>query len=483
MTQRIRLLICVTVTLTFLTDSLFAQSKAEKIDALIQKYVGYEQFNGSVLVAETGQVILKKGYGFANFEWDISNDPTTKFRLASITKQFTAMLIMQQVEKGKIGLDDFIGKYISDYPKPAADKVTVRHLLTHTSGIFNYTEIRDTRNDRAPRTVAEIIELFSTRPLEFEPGTKMKYSNSGYVLLGSVLEKVTGRPFERLLRDSILEPLGMKNTGYDHSETILKRRAAGYERPVTLANASFLDMSLPYAAGAMYSTVEDLYLWDQALYTDKLLSPAGKKAYFEPFLNHYAFGWDVRKAPIGATTDSVTTISHQGGINGFSTIIVRLPEQRHLIVLLNNTGGARLSEMSRAITGILFDKPYDNPRQALASVLGRIIDEQGLSTGLARYPAMKEDKSKFYLSEGDLNRLGYVYLRDGKTKEAIEVFKLNVEAFPNSFNVYDSLGEGYMADGQTELAIVNYEKSVQLNPNNTGGVQALKKLKAATKER
>jgi CubicO group peptidase (beta-lactamase class C family) len=480
---RIRTLICLAVALTLVTSSLVARTKAEEIDAVIQKYFEYGQFNGSALIAERGQIILKKGYGFANFEWEIPNDPTTKFRLASITKQFTAMLIMQQVEKGTIGLDDPIGKYISDYPKPAADKITVRRLLTHTSGLFNYTDLRDSRVDRTPRTVDEIIALFSTRPLEFEPGSKMKYSNSGYVLLGAMLEKVTGKPYERLLRDDILEPLGMKNTGYDHSETILKKRAAGYGRRVTLENASYIDMSLPYSAGAMYSTVEDLYLWDQALYSDKLLSPASKKVYFAPFLRNYAFGWDVRNSAIGATTDSVMVLSHQGGINGFNTIIARLPEQRHLIVLLNNTGEARLMEMSRAIIGILFNKPYDEPRQALATVLGKIIDEQGLSAGLAQFPTMKEEKSRFYLSEQDLNRLGHFYLQAGKVKEAIEIFKLNVEAFPNSSNVYDSLGEGYMADGQTGLAIVNYEKSVQLNPNNTGGIQALKKLRATKTER
>jgi CubicO group peptidase (beta-lactamase class C family) len=477
MTRRIRIILSLTAALSLGTGLLLTQTKAEKIEALMQKYMEYGQFNGSVLVAEKGQVILKKGYGLANFEWDIPNDASTKFRLGSVTKQFTAMLIMQQVEKGKIGLDDPIGKYLPDYPKPAADKVVVRQLLNHTSGIFNYTDIRDTRSDRSPHTVDEIVAIFSTRPLEFEPGTRMKYSNSGYVLLGAVLEKVTGKPYEQLLRDNVLEPLGMKNTGYDHSEPITKKRAAGYERPVTLENTRFLDMSLPYSAGAMYSTVEDLFLWDQALYTDKLLSPAGKKLYFTPFLNNYAFGWAVQKTPIGSTADSVLMISHQGGINGFNTIIVRLPEQRHLIVLLNNTGAARLEEMSRAIIGILYDKPYDNPRQSLATLLGKAIDERGLSAGLEQYPAMKEDKSKYYASEGELNRLGYVYLQGGKDKEAIAIFKLNVEAFPNSFNVYDSLGEAYMADGQTKLAIKNYEKSVELNPNNTNGLDALKKLK------
>jgi CubicO group peptidase (beta-lactamase class C family) len=387
------------------------------------------------------------------------------------------MLVMQEVEKARIGLDDPIGKFI-DFPRPAAEKITVRHLLTHTSGLFNYTDLRDTRTEREPRTVEEIVALFSARPLEFEPGTRMKYSNSGYVLLGALLEKVTGKTYERLLHDNILEPLGMRNTGYDHAEAVLKKRAAGYEVPVALENTSFLDMSLPYSAGAMYSTVEDLYLWDQALYTDRLLTSSSREVYFTPFLNHYAFGWDVRNTRIGSTSDSVLVISHQGGINGFNTIIARLPQQHHLIVLLNNTGGTRLAEMNQAIIAILFDRPYDRPREGIAHALRKIIDEQGLSAAIARYPGLQADKSGFSLSEGELNSLGYFYLRGGKRREAIELFKLNVGAFPKSSNVYDSLGEAYMADGQTGLAIENYEKSVALNPNNTNRTKALKKLKA-----
>jgi tetratricopeptide (TPR) repeat protein len=236
-------------------------------------------------------------------------------------------------------------------------------------------------------------------------------------------------------------------------------------------------LGAPHAAGALYSTVEDLYLWDQSLYTDKLLSSAGKKLYFTPGLADYAFGWFVRKAPIGASAESVMTVSHQGGIDGFNTIIMRLPQQRHLIVLLNNTGGARLMEMSRAILGILFDRPYSTPRQPLASALGRVIDAQGLETGLSKYPAMRRDSLAYAINEAEMNRLGYVYLQAGKVNEAIEVFKLNVLAFPASSNVYDSLGEAYMTAGQTELAITNYEKSVRLNPKNTEGMRTLKKLK------
>jgi len=466
-------LMCLMACVSFLN----AQTKAERIDALIQKYTEYGQFNGSALVAEDGKVILKKGYGFANLEWDIPNAPDTKFRLGSITKQFTAMLIMQQVEKGKIVLDDPVVSYLPDYPKPQGAKVTVRHLLNHTSGTPNYTEFLDIRSDRKPYPVSQLVATFSARPLEFEPGTQWKYSNSGYVLLGAILEKTTGKPYEQLLQENILQPLGMKNTGYDHFEAILKKRATGYEKQRVLVNASFLDMSVPYAAGAIYSTVEDLYVWDRALYTDRLISEKSKAEYFKPVLNNYAFGWGVSYVRLGEAPDSVLAIAHGGGINGFNTLIRRIPAQHHLIVLLNNTGRTALEEMAGGISAILYDKPYAAPRRSLADEIEKVVREEGVDQALIAYKNLKQKRTEYYLSEEEMNQLGYTLMQGANTKGAIEVLKLNVEEFPSSWNVYDSLGEAYMNDGQVILAIRNYEKSVALNPNNTGGAETLKKLK------
>lgn len=454
-----------------------AQGHAGKIDALMKKYAEYDQFNGSLLVAEKGEVILKKGYGYANIEWEVPNTPDTKFRLGSITKQFTAMLIMQQVVKGTVKLEDPVVAYLPAYPLPQGEKVTVWHLLTHTSGTPNYTEFLNIRRDRKAYPLDSLIATFSGKPLEFEPGSRYKYSNSGYVLLGAILQKAAGTPYERLLADNILTPLGMKNSGYDHFEPIIKKRAAGYEKPVNLENAAFIDMSVPFSAGAMYSTVEDLYLWDRALYGDALLPDSAKALYFTPGLGRYAFGWGVQNKPIGNTPDSVLAIHHGGGINGFNTIIMRIPREQHLIVLLNNTGGARLDEISRAITGILYDSPYDSPRKSIADELAAQIAVKGVAEALAAVPAFKTRKKEYYLSEGEINNLGYRYLQVNKTKEAIEVFKLNVAEFPDSWNVYDSLGEAYLNDGQTALAIANYEKSVGLNPRNAAGEEVVRRLK------
>ena len=293
------------ITALFFSISLFndgiATTKSEKINELMSLYHKYRQFNGSVLVAEHGKIIYKKGFGYANMEWEIPNDPDTKFRLGSITKQFTSMLIMQLVEQGKLKLDDKLSNYLPYYRKDIGEKVTIHHLLTHTSGIPSYTGLPKFFEDvsRDPYTVDEFVKKFCSGDLEFEPGSKYKYNNSGYFLLGAIIEKITGKSYEDVLREKIFEPLNMKNTGYDHHKTILSKRATGYDNTFDgFENSPYLDMSLPYAAGALYSTVEDLYLWDQALYTEKLLSQKYKDIMFTPHLSNYAYGWGVRKIAV-----------------------------------------------------------------------------------------------------------------------------------------------------------------------------------------
>ena len=338
--------------------------KAAKIDELMSAYNKKGQFNGSVLVAEKGEVVIKKGYGMADREWDIPNAPDTKFRLGSITKQFTSMLVMQLVAEGRLKLDGKLADYLPYYRKDTGAKVTIHHLLTHTSGIPSYTSMPGFFQNvsRNPYGVQEFVKKYCSGDLEFEPGTTFKYDNSGYFLLGAIVEAVTGQSYESVLRKKILDPLGMNDTGYDHHETVLKKRAAGYEGANGVINAPYLDMSIPYAAGSLYSTVEDLYKWDQALYTEKLLPEKYKEIMFKPFLKDYAYGWFAGAFQIGGGK-TVPSLSHEGGINGFNTLIVRLVNDKDLIVLLNNTGGTKLEEMAKNIASILYGNPYDPPEK------------------------------------------------------------------------------------------------------------------------
>lgn len=474
----------ITVIILLMAQSIVvAQTKAAKIDEVLTMANKYRLFNGSALVAENGKVIYKKGFGMANMEWKIPNTPETKFRLGSITKQFTSALILQLVEQGKIKLDGKISDYLPSYRKDVGEKVTVHQLLNHTSGIPSYTSQPGFFQNvsRNPYTVDEFVKTFASKDLEFEPGSKFSYNNSGYFLLGAIIEKVTGQTYEQALKERIFTPLGMNNTGYDHWDTIIEKRASGYNKtPNGYVNANYLDMSIPYAAGSMYSTVEDLYLWDQALYTDRVVSATTKGLMYQPNLSDYAYGWIVRQAKFGA--DNVPQITHGGGINGFNTTIVRFPTQKHLIVLLDNTSqGGNVGRLQSTIANILFDQPYDTPKMPVAEVLLKTINEKGIDAGLAEFRELKAKQANVYdFSEEQLNSLGYQLLRARKPKEAIAIFKLNVETYPQAFNTYDSLAEAYMANGDTELAIQNYKKSVELNPKNTNAAETIKRLETKT---
>ena len=456
--------------------------KTAKIQEVLSLANKYRQFNGSALVVENGKVIYRGALGMANMEWGIANTPETKFRLGSITKQFTSMLTLQLVEQGKIKLDGKISDYLPDYRKDIGDKVTIHNLLTHTSGIPSYTDQPGFQSNvsRNPYKVADFVKKYTSGDLLFEPGSKFAYNNSGYFLLGAIIERVTGKSYEQVLRENILDPVGMKNTGYDHWETIIQKRATGYSKTLDgYTNAAYLDMSIPYAAGSMYSNVDDLYLWDQALYTDKLLSAQSKELMYKPFLQNYAYGWVVTNASFKQDDKPVPMIAHGGGINGFATFIARFPNEKNLIVILDNTeqNAQRLSDV---IAKVLYGQPYEPPKMSIAEALNKTIRDNGVEAGVAQYRELKTKQSATYdFAENELNTLGYQLMRAGKPKDALEIFKLNVEAYPKASNPYDSLGEAYMNLNERELAIINYKKSLELNPGNTGAIETLKKLERA----
>ncbi|MEK6288086.1 MAG: serine hydrolase domain-containing protein [Acidobacteriota bacterium] len=275
---RILLLLITIAWLAAAHASVLAQDKAATIDELMKVYNSYRQFNGAVLVAENGKVIFKKGYGMANMEWNIPVETDTKFRLGSITKQFTSMLVLQLVQEGKIKVEGKLTDYLPDYRKDTGDRITIHQLLNHTSGIPSYTSLPNFFQEiaRNPYSVSDFVKKFASGDLEFEPGTKMVYNNSGYFLLGAIVERVTGKPYEQVLKERILDPVGMKNTGYDHHATILAKRASGYEkRPGGYINAPYLDMSLPYAAGvALLYGRGSLPLGSGAVYREAALAAA-----------------------------------------------------------------------------------------------------------------------------------------------------------------------------------------------------------------
>ncbi|MDC0710996.1 serine hydrolase [Stigmatella sp. ncwal1] len=458
-----------------------AAPRQQELDRLVTKYHQLRQFNGSVLVADEKGVVLKKSYGFANFEWQEPNTPDTKFRIGSITKQFTAMVILQLVNEGKLKLDAPLSMYLPDYRKDTGARVTVTQLLNHTSGIPSYTSAPGFFDNQArnPYKVAEFVKGYASGDLEFEPGTKWAYNNSGYFLLGAIIEQITGKPYAQVLRERIFEPLGMKNTGYDLHATVLPKRASGYElKPEGYINAPYLDMSVPYAAGSLYSTVEDLFLWDRALYLDTLLPAPLKQKMFTPGMSDYAFGWLVKPVKLNDGKTEVATVAHGGGINGFNAFFIRVPERKEAVVLLDNTSrGDNLQELAAGLLSVLHGIAPQPPRPEMAEAMRARLAKAPVAEAIAWYRSVKATKAEAYdFSEDQLNRVGYWLLKEKRVADAIEMFKLNVEMFPASGNPYDSLGEAYLASGDLERAKVNYRKALELDPTNRGAEAALKRL-------
>ena len=346
-----------------LSSTVGAQTIDPRFDEYMNATVKLGRFNGYVLVAHGGKTVFGKGYGMANFEADVPVTPHTKFRLASITKGFTAMAVMILREKGKLNLQDPICMYLNDCPdvwKP----VTVRHLLNHTSGIPDYAAAPDfMRTISLPVTPDELVANFKSKFLQFAPGENFAYSNSNYILLGQIIEKVSGQPFFVFVREQIFAPLNMKNSGYDDNSALLKHRANGYiKQPDGIVNARYMDMTNAYAAGGHYSTAEDLLLWNQALDAGRLVSKKSLEEIFTPGKGGVGYGWFINR-------DANRLTIFQGGLNsGFAASVFRYPEDRACVILLNNfeNAAAFLPRIGRDLTAILFNEKYELPSESAA---------------------------------------------------------------------------------------------------------------------
>jgi CubicO group peptidase (beta-lactamase class C family) len=317
---------------------------------LIAPFVAADLFAGSVLVAKDGEPLLRQGFGLAHREWNVPHEATGKFRLGSLTKQFTATAILQLMERGALALDDKIARHYPEAPTAWRD-VSLLHLLTHTSGIPSYTSIpgffqQMAHIDRTPR---EIIALTEAEPPEFAPGTTFKYCNGGYVILGQVIERLSGRAYEDYVREEILQPLGLGNTGYEHVETIIPQRVPGYRiRNGKIENAAYLAMSLPYAAGSIYSTVDDLLAWQRALAAAKPIGAASRDLMFRDHGHGYGFGWGIQ------SQFSRRQFVHAGGINGFSVVLSHYPDADLTIILLANIQAAPVQKIARDLAALYF---------------------------------------------------------------------------------------------------------------------------------
>ena len=326
-------------------------------------YYNSGEFNGSILIANNGKVILKKGYGLANFEWNILNSSQTKFHIGSLTKQFTSMLVMQLVEDQKLDLNAKISNYLPTFNKSIADSITIFHLLTHTSGLIDYTNEEFWRDSvKLFHTRDYILNNKCAKGLKFVPGTQFDYSNAGYFILGVIVEKVAQKNFEDVLSERILIPLRMKNTGMFNPSKIISESASGYIRDNDkLQKAPSIDLRNVFSVGGMYSTVEDLFLWDKALYSDILISSKYLEMIFKPYLNNYGLGWGFKDYKLDNPKDTIHVVVHKGAVKGYKSMLFRITNDKHTIILLDNTyTGDRHFEICEKIMELLYNENINN---------------------------------------------------------------------------------------------------------------------------
>jgi CubicO group peptidase (beta-lactamase class C family) len=334
-------------------------SKVKKINDLIERYSKLNKFNGSVLIARRGDILLAKGVGFKNAGYKTLNDTNSIFQIYSITKTFTSVVIFKLIELNKLSLNDKLSKF---YPKfPMGDAITIEHLLTHSSGIYDYT-----REEKMPDCREQpFVNFLASKPLDFLPGTNWSYSNSGYYLLGFIIAKLTGVSYEQAVRQFILQPSGMRNSGFDFKNLSLQNKTTGY----SIFTNSFKKQAIlgdstgPFAAGAIYSTVGDLFRFHCALQTYKIISKASlDKAYRGSERNEqYGHGWQIRE--IGSLLNKKKVVWHGGGAAGFRSSFARIPEDDICIVLLNNHESANTEFITKNVIDILYDNPVPLPNE------------------------------------------------------------------------------------------------------------------------
>jgi CubicO group peptidase (beta-lactamase class C family) len=454
----------------------------------MKQYVAYGQFNGVVLIAEKGKVLYQKAFGVADFEWDIKNTTDTKFEIASITKTITALMIMRLAEHGRINLNGYISDYLQDYPAESGSRITITHLLTHSSGL--QTDIADFPSsgnnfpDIAAKinqdflSIAEQVNLIAQRPLLFEPGTSYNYSSDAYTVLGRIIEVVCDKTYEEVLDSLITKPLHLNNTGYKDHYTIIGKRAVGYaESHLGYKRARPFGIA---PSGGVFSTAGDLLKWDQALYTDKIINQKSKDIIFKktPFIT--GNGWKVDENFFDTnSSDSIKIVKCTGGLPGFTALVVRFLKDNKTIILLENTRQMvyRHDEIAAALANILYNKTYALPKRSLAKEMLHKLQRDGIRQAMNLYKSFKSNSSSYYLDESEVNSTGYFLLYTLNKKDAaLEFFKLNTLEFASSANAFDSLGEAYLETGDAETALANYKKSFELDPSNDNAKKMIEKL-------
>ncbi len=460
----------------FASLSGFAGQIQSNIDSLMQLYHTRNNFNGTILVARHGEVIFSGSYGYADMEHGIVNDRYMKYRIASNSKQFTAMLVLQKVSEGRMSLDANIRTYIPDYPAPQGDIITIHQLLSHTSGMPHYAGIPDffPLYGRQAFEHRDFVELFWDLELLFGPGVEYSYSSFGYYLLGYILEEVAGMSFPELLKKRILSPLDMDDTGVEDHRHILSNRARGYNHVLDgFERAPFRDLSTALATGDMYSSPMDMLKWDRALREYILLEKELQDMMFRPNLEGYGYGWRMGYTKLNEN-DSVFFQQHTGGTNGFTTLGTRLPEDGYYILVFCNTRPGEIRAVEDNIIRSLYGADVSF-RASIPITASRSLKQDGLQAALNYLSGLKTADGN-NLRYQDIATIGMDLLSLQRNQEAIAFLKLGTELFPETAYAAMLLGDAYHAASEDKKAVQSYARALLIDPEHEATIQRLKNI-------
>lgn len=446
-----------------------AQSKKKALQQVMETYHRWNMFDGAVLVAEQGKVVYKGAFGMANREWNIPNTTDTRFMIGSVSKPITAILMLMQVQKGLIDLDKTISDYIPEFSKKNGSRITIRQLLSHSSGMPNY-EIMDRffpKISRQEFSREEYVKLYMDSALLFEPGTHYAYSSWGYFTLGYIMERVTGKSYAQLMKEDIFDPLGMSGSGSYQHQQIVPKRATGYDYTLgCYSTGDFRDQSNTMGTGDLYSTVEDLFRLHLAITDNKLLNRQLTDAMFTPGIRpwRYGFGWfnqQFRYTP----ADSVFTNYHLGMTEGFLSFVVRIPSTNSLVVFLCNSSPTAFFNIAGDLMKVLYNKPV-NMRQPVHKAIEPIIVKEGAAAAVPAYHKMKADTAHYAIDWLAMYQLGETLYTLKRYEDARILAEHNVAEFPLRDLVHVTLGKAYEALGRKADAVKAYKKALELNDKN-----------------
>ena len=452
----------------------------QRIDSLVTAYQDARLFNGAVMVGQGDSVVYARAVGDANMEWDVPNRPDTRFHIGSVTKQFTAALILTLVEENEIALDSTISTYLPDYPGPGADRITIHHLLTHRSGIPSFTGFEDyaSRIMRLEWEPDSLVAEFAGRGLDFEPGRQWAYSNSGYFLLGVIAQEVTGQHYATALREKVLAPLDLDGPiGYAFSDQVIEREASGYEQTVWgYRRAEPIESSVPLSAGMLYATPGGLHQWTRALHTGRVLSDSLYEKMTTPHApSGYGYGLVMRADTLSGTPVSIA--GHGGGINGFTSSLTYVTPGEYTIVALDNTTGGSTSRLTEGIRQLLYDGTPLPPQPSVARVLWDVLETQDVGAATARYERLRQEQPNAYtFGASEVVRLGDALREQERAEEAVGIYEFAIAEDSTLAEAYAGLGLAQKTLGDRDAAESNLKAALDRNPGHEAAKRGLRAM-------